>query len=185
MINAVINGLGLPTRHINAVITSSRNPSVRLRNFLNDLEAIIPNCVKINRGKLNNEAIFSIAKAIGSKYLVVVEAYKGNPWKILVYNVVSNYLKYSLTLKGVSTLSDFRIKRSKINGRGCIRKIDCKEFIQFFIDLDLLMISNSNCVYYIDVLKKQDFCEISFKDKFQKYVGPIIRVDDFNFNISG
>lgn len=178
-----INGLALLTRHIDTIITSSRDPSPRLRNFLNDLEAIIPNSVKYNRGKLNLETLLNKAKNLGSKYLILVEAYKGNPSRILVYNLISNYLKYTFNLKGVSTLSDFGIKRNRIKGKGCLRKIECKEFIQFFIDINLITLHENECAYYIDVIRKSEYCEISFKDKFQKYVGPIIRVNDFNINI--
>lgn len=177
-----INGLALPTHRIDIVITSSRDPSSRIRSFLNDLEALIPNSIKINRGKLSLDSLFIRAKTIGSKYLVIIESDKGNPSKILVYNIVSNYLKYTLNLKGISTLSDFGIKRNKIKGRGCLGEVECKEFIQFLVDMNLLTINDQACVYHINIVKRQDYCEISFIDKFQKYVGPIIRVNDFNIN---
>ncbi|ARM75917.1 hypothetical protein B6F84_07670 [Acidianus manzaensis] len=147
---------------------------------MNDLELIIPNSIKINRGKLSNDELFKISKSMMCKYLIIVDSLKGNPNKILVYDAQLDFLKYSLDLKGVSTLSDFKIKRKKIISKFCLGKVECKNIIQLFLDLNL--ISLTRCNSFINVIKKDDYCEVSFIDKFQKYVGPILRINDFNIN---
>ncbi|AWR97275.2 hypothetical protein DFR86_06715 [Acidianus sulfidivorans JP7] len=147
---------------------------------MNDLELLIPNSMKINRGKISKEEIFRIAKTLAVRYLIIVDSLNGNPSRLLVYDIQNNFLKYSITLKGVSTLSDFNIRRKRITNNFCPDKIECKDVLSLFIDLDL--ISLTRCDYFINIIKKQEYCEVTFTDKFQKYVGPIIRINDFNFN---
>ncbi|WP_243666398.1 hypothetical protein [Vulcanisaeta sp. JCM 16159] len=44
-------------------LTSSRDAGIRMRQFLNELELVIPNAVKVNRGKLSIIEVASKALA--------------------------------------------------------------------------------------------------------------------------
>lgn len=47
------------------VLTSSRDASIRMRQFLNELELVIPNAVKVNRGKSSIIEIAGKALSLG------------------------------------------------------------------------------------------------------------------------
>lgn len=165
------------THRINVLITSSRDASSRLRNFLNDLECVIPYSIKRNRGRSSIEDVLFYCRKLNCRFILYVDSDKGNPRRILLYDAIQNKIRYEIKIKGVSTLSDFRIERKKID-KICIRNIECKEFIPFLIDLNLFNISS--CDNFIDIVKKEEICEIKFVNKFEKPVGPIIRTYDFN-----
>ncbi|WP_243678313.1 hypothetical protein [Vulcanisaeta distributa] len=64
------------------VLTSSRDASIRMRQFLNELELVIPNAVKVNRG--GKSSIIEIAgKALSlggaNKILYIGSRGGGNP----------------------------------------------------------------------------------------------------------
>ncbi|BDC19318.1 hypothetical protein HS5_22080 [Acidianus sp. HS-5] len=141
------------------------------------MECVIPNSVKHNRGKSSINEIFFLCKKLNCRFILYIDSNKGNPSRILLYDFIQDKIRYELKIIGISTLSDFKIRRKRID-RICIRNIECKELIPFLIDLNLFNISS--CDNFVDMLKKDEVCEMKFVSKFEKLVGPIIRIHDFN-----
>ena len=71
------------------LLTTSRRPSYRLRSFLKDLSSILPNAIHINRGKKTLEDLLYDAIEFKADRLIIVGERKGNPGKILIYEVDS------------------------------------------------------------------------------------------------
>jgi len=69
------------------LLTTSHRPSRRVRTFLKELSSVIPNSIRVNRGKKTLEDLFLYALASRVDRIVIVNCVKGNPSSILVYNV--------------------------------------------------------------------------------------------------
>lgn len=69
------------------IITTSHKPSPRLRSFVKDLISVIPNSIRLNRGKKTLEDLLYDAIDYGADRLVIVGEKKGNPGSIRVYYV--------------------------------------------------------------------------------------------------
>jgi len=69
------------------LITTSRKPSPRLRSFVKDLTSVIPNTLKLNRGKKTLEDLLYDAIELNADRLIIVGEKKGNPGSIKVYLV--------------------------------------------------------------------------------------------------
>ena len=67
------------------IITSSRRPTPTVRRFIKSLLIVLPNSVKISRGKLSFNMLALQALDLGSDKLLVVRNKKGNPGYIDVY----------------------------------------------------------------------------------------------------
>jgi rRNA maturation protein Rpf1 len=61
------------------LITTSRHPSARTRSLCNDLARMIPDSMRINRGKLSNDGLLALASEKGARTLVVIDSHMGNP----------------------------------------------------------------------------------------------------------
>jgi U3 small nucleolar ribonucleoprotein protein IMP4 len=182
VINAKLNGQALHIRHINIIFTSSRDPPLRVRRFLNELVRVIPGSLKINRGRQSLDEIFKKALEYNARYLVIFRIVKGNPAELKVIDLYNNYVKYIFNIKGVTLLSDKKIKIKFGNDieKGCIRlnknhtlHDKCKEVINMLIDFGINNIEN--CEYYAEITQLNNICEVSFKDLYSEIIGPIIR----------
>jgi rRNA maturation protein Rpf1 len=69
---------------VRLVITTSRRPTQRIREFCKDLFEVIPCSIKLNRGKLSIEGICSMASDLGATGVAVVEREKGGPGRIVL-----------------------------------------------------------------------------------------------------
>lgn len=179
MKNVELNGQGLHIHHINVVFSSSRDPNIKIRKFLNELESVVPNSIKINRGKLNTKELIRRASSLGASYLVIITKRKGNPGAILVYDLVmGGILKYKYAIKGIALLSEMRIKRvSRKIERGCIGDIECDEVKDFLIDLGFRYIDN--CEAFIYAVKEEnngDICKIFVKDSDGNLISPVFKI---------
>ncbi|BEP18480.1 hypothetical protein PYJP_18320 [Pyrofollis japonicus] len=67
------------------VVTTSHRPSQRVRSFVKDLVAVLPNAVKISRGKATIQELYYEVVARGAKRLVIVTTWKGNPGSLKIY----------------------------------------------------------------------------------------------------
>ena len=144
------------------LITSSHRPSRRTRSFLKDLNKVIPNSLRVNRGKKTFDDLALIALNNGLKYVLIVSEVNANPLRMTIYGVNEKESKLvrlvELRLSGVKLLREIPDSQRPLNIRRLV--IDPK-------DLDVLS-------------------EVSGLDKFLealrveiKPVDSIVRVSDY------
>ncbi len=100
---------------VRIVMTSSRDPSVRVRQFLNELEISIPNSIKINRGRMSIDDIIVKALELGAKLVLYVACRRGNPHVVKFIRVNESgceWLPYVIELASVKLLVDMPIRRA-------------------------------------------------------------------------
>jgi U3 small nucleolar ribonucleoprotein protein IMP4 len=173
--NAAQNGLVLHTPRTDIIITSSRDASKRTRSFLNELELIIPNSLKINRGRQSFREILNISYEIGARFLLFILTYKGNPAFLELYNISYNaiLLKYKFRISSISLVSDTKNKRIPRNP--CINKMECKILTDFITDINLFRLTR--CETYLNIVRlSEKECEIYFTDLKGYRIGPSLRL---------
>jgi len=69
------------------LITTSRDPTRRIRTLCNDLICSIPNAVRVNRGKMNLEGIAEKAMELDANGVIIINRWKGGPGKIEFFQV--------------------------------------------------------------------------------------------------
>ncbi|MFB6490516.1 MAG: Brix domain-containing protein [Thermoproteus sp. AZ2] len=93
-----------------ALLTSSRSPSIRVREFINDLENALPGIVKLTRGKMSLEALLEEAIAAGAERILIVYDRRGNPSSIRAIDVVRRaWSPYALVISGVKMREDMPV----------------------------------------------------------------------------
>ncbi|MEM4040180.1 MAG: hypothetical protein QXM83_00010 [Ignisphaera sp.] len=185
------------------IITSSRRPTPTVRRFIKSLLIVLPNSVKISRGKLSFNMLALQALDLGSDKLLVVRNKKGNPGYIDVY--VVNEIKPELKLTKFCTLyicgywiprpihkdriQQFKPK-SVIVPIDALSNIDNESIIEcILIGFDIKVCNDarntistcSNDAIIIDIKKvsknsREAFYEIMFKDTKERVFGPVIRI---------
>ncbi len=94
------------------VLTSSRNASTRMRQFLNELEVVIPNAVKINRGRLSIIEVAGNAFNLGADTILYIGSRGGNPGFmrfLRIRNGLIEVMPYFLKILGVKLLVDMPV----------------------------------------------------------------------------
>ncbi|WP_054843173.1 ribosomal biogenesis protein [Vulcanisaeta souniana] len=96
------------------VLTSSRNAGTRMRQFLNELEVVIPNAVKVNRGgRLSIVEVAGRAFSLGAdKILYIGSRGGGNPGFIRflrIRNGLIEVMPYFIKILGVKLLVDMPV----------------------------------------------------------------------------
>ncbi len=94
------------------VLTSSRNASTRMRQFLNELELVIPNAIKVNRGKSSIIEIAGKALGLGANKILYIGSRGGNPSFMRFLRVregVIELMPYLIRIFGVKLLIDMPI----------------------------------------------------------------------------
>uniref|UniRef100_V9L7N5 U3 small nucleolar ribonucleoprotein IMP4-like protein n=1 Tax=Callorhinchus milii TaxID=7868 RepID=V9L7N5_CALMI len=66
------------------MITTSRDPSSKLKQFAKEMKLVFPNAQRMNRGKHDVGALVQACKANGVTDLVVVHEHRGNPDGLIV-----------------------------------------------------------------------------------------------------
>ncbi|MEM3788943.1 MAG: hypothetical protein QXN95_03645, partial [Candidatus Bathyarchaeia archaeon] len=69
------------------LLTTSRRPTKGIRTFCKDLSRMLPNILRINRGKLSLEGVAAKALELDAEKVVIVDRWKGGPGKIELYHV--------------------------------------------------------------------------------------------------
>lgn len=69
------------------LITTSRDPSGRLKQFAKELKLIFPNSKRLNRGNHVLEDIVGSCRTSGFTHLVVVSEHRGNPTGLSIYTL--------------------------------------------------------------------------------------------------
>lgn len=67
------------------LITTSVRPTQRMRTLCNDLRRVIPNAIRLNRGKLGMQGIYETVLESGADGLIIVERWQGAPGIIKLY----------------------------------------------------------------------------------------------------
>jgi len=80
-----MSGEQLVAQRVSILVTTSHRPSQRVRSFVKDLVSVLPNAVKLTRGKATLEELYYEAVARGAKRVIIVNVWKGNPGSLRVY----------------------------------------------------------------------------------------------------
>ena len=94
------------------VLTSSRDASIRMRQFLNELELVIPNAVKVNRGKSSIIEVAGKALSLGANRILYIGSRGGNPGFMRFLRVregIIEVMPYLIRIFGVKLLIDMPV----------------------------------------------------------------------------
>jgi len=69
------------------LLTTSREPTRKIRTLCQDFARSIPNIIRINRGKLNLDGIAEKALELDADRVVVIDRWKGGPGKINLFRI--------------------------------------------------------------------------------------------------
>lgn len=153
------------THRIRIILTSSRDPNVRVRSFLNILTIILPNSFKLNRGKQSLEEIIKASARLKAIYLLLLTTCKGNPCKIFIYNLQLFALKYVFKISGISLPTDYGVSINQIknNNSLCIVENGCSFLRDFIIDMGMFTLQE-RCDILLHLNRiSQNSCELVFK----------------------
>ncbi len=102
------------------IVTSSRHVNARVRSLVKELARVIPGAIKLNRGKLSIEELFSLAKGLGAKRVVIVcRGLMGNPGRIIFLDTSEEEVSfYPLILRilGVKLAREHGVKATRPRG---------------------------------------------------------------------
>ena len=92
------------------LITTSRRPTRRVRTFIKELERMIPDSRRIQRGKLSLQGLRDYMILHGFDRLIIVDTWKGNPGRIQFFTLEEGRLKRRVTmyLKSLSMQIDVK-----------------------------------------------------------------------------
>jgi len=74
------------------LLTTSRNPTPRIRILCKDLARVVPDIVRVNRGKMSVDEVAEKAIEQGANHVVIVDRWQGGPGKIEFYRIGSEGL---------------------------------------------------------------------------------------------
>jgi len=69
------------------LLTTSRNPTPRIRTLCNDLTRVIPRIVRVNRGKMGMDQVAEKALEHGADRVIIVDRWQGGPGKIEFFHI--------------------------------------------------------------------------------------------------
>jgi len=95
-------------------ITTSHRPTQHIRTLCNDLSRILPNSLRINRGKLNFEGIVDKALIVNADRLIIIEKWKGGFSKIKLYTISPKVSLFYpiINLSHVKTQNDLGFRKT-------------------------------------------------------------------------
>jgi len=170
------------------LITSSRDPSQRTRTFINEISSVLPNSIKITRGKLSLEDLNYIILKYNIEELIIIGEFKGNPGRIEIYIPNKNYDRpkksFEMIINGVTLRKELGINE-KIKVKGVVIKklneyneIDLK-YIEFLSKIFKIPLSNENLKdneAYLLVKFNLPMLDISVFNNKGKNIGPNFRL---------
>nr|WP_292319269.1 hypothetical protein [Caldisphaera sp.] len=135
------------------LITSSRDPSQRTRTFINELSSVLPDSIKITRGKLSLEDLNYIILKYNMEKLIIIGEFKGNPGRIEIYNPIKNYDKPEKSYEFIINSVALR-KELGINDKIRLKNIFVKQlsgynekelkYVKLFAEIFKIPFSNDN-----------------------------------------
>ncbi len=97
-------------RSCEVVITTSRNPSKKTLELVNDLANSLPGARKIVRGKRSFTALLEEAVACEARYIAFIWDRRGMPSALLFYDVANRRWKpYMLKISGMKSRREFPV----------------------------------------------------------------------------
>ncbi len=170
------------------LITTSHKPSRRVRSLINDLRLVLPNAVKINRGKMGLRDIMITALKNQCDRIIIVNRWRGNPGKICFYKLSPNRSTY-IQVDPVIYISSVKLIREIKDGVYFRPKeiiIDVNSDDKTLVDfgnmlsnaLNIKKQNQTDLYVKVKIKKSQNFfCTILFvKDNTDTLCGPIINV---------
>ena len=100
------------------LITTSRRPTQRVRTLCKDLNRVLPNTIRINRGKLSIRGVTEKALEYKADRVIIIERRKGGPGSILFYKIMLGELRQVpplIYLKEIKTQDELG-QRTRIKG---------------------------------------------------------------------
>ncbi len=98
------------------LLTTSRNPTPRIRAFCHDLAGVMPNVAYVNRGKMSNDEVAEKALEHDADRVVVVDRWHGGPGVLRLFKVSESGLVStppSIHVSGIRLQRDFGASRVK------------------------------------------------------------------------
>ncbi len=98
------------------LVTTSRRPTGRIRTLCRELARVIPNAVRVNRGKLSLDGVAERALEFGADRAIILDRWKGGPGKIQFFHTGSEGLipvPPTLYVSGVRLQREFKTKVRK------------------------------------------------------------------------
>jgi len=98
------------------LLTTSRNPTPRMRTFCNDLANVIPNLLRVNRGKMSTDEVAEKALELNADRVVIVDRWHGGPGSIKFFRVGESGLVSIppiIHVAGIRLSREFGISRVK------------------------------------------------------------------------
>lgn len=90
------------------LLTTSRNPTPKIRTFCNDIARVVPNTVRVNRGKMSKNDLAEKALETNADRAVVVDRWERGIGKIEFFQVSSEGLT---SVPPVLFIADVRLQR--------------------------------------------------------------------------
>ncbi|MHA2363129.1 MAG: hypothetical protein ACXAC7_04175 [Candidatus Hodarchaeales archaeon] len=111
---------------MNFLLSSSYKPPRRVRTFLNELQSIIPNSKRVNRGRMNLQQLFGVAEKLQCERVLLIFNRKGNPDRIVGYEYISGqfYWRFSWNLSQVKLKFELNIKKIQVHPKKWILSFD-------------------------------------------------------------
>ncbi|MCD6381343.1 MAG: hypothetical protein J7L50_03350 [Candidatus Odinarchaeota archaeon] len=134
------------------LITTSRRPTRRVRTLARDLNRVVPNSIRINRGKMNLLQVLTYASRLGLDHVMVINTWKGNPGKITFFKIVGQdyeMIPPLIYLKGVSLFREVAGKKLKKRATNIYLYLDS--------ELDERYLSGLVDIFHSKVIETFDF----------------------------
>lgn len=74
------------------LLTTSRRPTSTMRALCKNLSHIMPNFIRVNRGKLSLEGMAEKALALDAENMAIIDRWKGEPGKIRFFKIRQDQL---------------------------------------------------------------------------------------------
>jgi len=134
------------------LITTSRRPTRRVRTLAKDLNRVIPNSIRVNRGKMNLLQVLTYASRLGLDHVMVINTWKGNPGKITFFKIEGQSYETIpplIYLKGVSLFRE--VTREKVKKRAT------NLYLHVNSKLDKKYLEGLADVFHSNIVKDFDF----------------------------
>jgi len=103
---------------LHIIVTTTRHVNPRVRSLANDLAHVLPDALRINRGKNNISDLAEIARAYNARVVLIVgKGLQGNPGRLVFLTVMEyRYSFYPLiiSLTGVKLARELNIRPSSV-----------------------------------------------------------------------
>jgi len=98
------------------LLTTSRNPTPTIRAFINDLSRVLPNTIRVNRGKMSTDEVAEKGLEHKAERVLIVDRLHGSLGKIKFYQIgESGLVSVSPTIQiaGLRLQREFEVSKVK------------------------------------------------------------------------